>query len=772
MYKITTFCIALCLIVGSGWATVKVDPNTGVQSNGSLQQVSIGELFNSVNPLEQELEALYSEANARKSAGQDDAEIWARINELDVLLNGRNESSLDEGGETCVSAFQISSLPFCDAGNTSDNVNDYIPPAGVNCSAFPPVGAGKDVVYVYTPNTTETVSVSLCGSSFDTFLHIYRGCPGTANSELVCCNDDNNGCGQNSTRSCCPEVVLNAAQTYYIIVDGFRENNAGNYQISMTYDGGCAPCPPPACVVCPPNAVHSAEPVCFNGYHDETNGGCFATEVPQFETILCNTVTCGTTGRYMNDAGAPLNDVDYYLLTVDAETESLFVRVKIDANGNWGIFRIDPSDPCGDYQTIIYQTLDRCEEGWFLGCVPPGVYLVGVGSLGGVPCGREYTIDVQCLDCPDLTGRCCYRTENGSACADGWTRDECAEVQGLWAEGETCEECCPTDFCTDWIEIPGVYQYVNTANSCCSMPVDFCVGAEGCDDNDCFAAHRAVIYQFTIEDDAVMSLTAAGPGDNQIMVFTDCNDPTGSCVASADNATDNVGNQYLGAPETISDLELPAGTYFVATSHYFWENFPCGEIILRIISDTPLPVNLLGFDATVMNEAVKLTWSTASEENNSHFNLLRDGAMLTQVTATNSPSGAQYAWTDEQLENGRAYHYTLVSVDLNGTQNVVDELDAVPTAVAATVDAFALHQNYPNPFNPETVIAFELPTAAETQLTVINALGQEVATLLSGRLEAGHHNVTFDGTNLPSGLYFYHLTAGEFTSLRKMVLLK
>ncbi len=774
MCKITSFCIALCLIVGSSWASTKIDPMSGQQSSGREQLSSIGKFFESGNALELELEALYAEAFARKSAGQADAEIWARINELDVLLNGRNVSSLDEGGETCTSAVQISSLPFCDTGNTMDNVNDYAPPAGSDCSSpnNQPGGTGKDVVYVYTPATTETISVSLCGSSFDTYLHIYRGCPGSDNAVQVCCNDDNNGCGSGSLRSCCPEVVLIGGETYYIIVDGWRENSAGNYQISMTYGGGCAPCPPPPCVVCPENGVHSIEPVCFNGYHDETNGGCFATEIPQFEVMLCNTVTCGTTGRYANDAGAQLNDVDYYMLTVDAESESLFVRVMINAAGNWGIFRIDPSNVCGDYQTIVYQQLDRCEEGGFLGCVPEGVYLVGIGSLGNVPCGTPYTIGLQCLDCPEVTGRCCYRTENGPACADEWTRDECAEVQGLWAEGETCEECCPTDFCTDWIEIPGVYEYVNTANSCCSVPVNFCVGEDGCGDDNCFAANRAVIYQFTIEDDAVMTLAAAGPGDNQIMVFTDCSDPTGSCVASADNATDNNGNQFQGAPEVLSDLALPAGTYFVATSHFFWQDFPCGEITLRIISDTPLPVDLLGFDATALDGAIKLSWSTASEDNSSHFNLLRDGAMLAQVTATNSPSGATYTWTDENLENGRSYNYSLVSVDLNGAQNVVGDVNAMPSADAATVNVFTLHQNFPNPFNPETMIAFDLPEAAATKLVVINALGQEVATLLNGQLDAGHHNVTFDGKSLPSGIYFYHLTAGDFTSLRKMVLLK
>lgn len=775
MCKITSFCIALCLIVGSSWASTKIDPMSGKQSSGREQLSSIGKFFESSNALELELEALYAEAFARKSAGQADAEIWARINELDVLLNGRNVSSLDEGGETCTSAVQISSLPFCDTGNTTDNVNDYTPPAGSDCSSpnNQPGGTGKDVVYVYTPATTETISVSLCGSSFDTYLHIYRGCPGSDNAVQVCCNDDNNGCGAGSLRSCCPEVVLIGGETYYIIVDGWRENSAGNYQISMTYGGGCAPCPVQPCVECPANAYHSVEPNCENGYVDLTNSGCVPGTLGLFEEVPCNTVVCATGGRYQGPNGQFFSDVDYFVLNIDSQSESLFVHLRAEANGSWALYRVTPGNICdGDEVVIFSQSFERCQDRFFSSCVVPGTYVLGVQLSGNIPCGTPYIVDIQCLNCPELAGRCCYRTEEGPACADEWTRDECAEVQGLWAEGETCEECCPTDFCTDWIEIPGVYEYVNTANSCCSVPVDFCVGEDGCGDDNCYSANRAVIYQFTIEDDAVMTLAAAGPGDNQIMVFTDCSDPTGSCVASADNATDNNGNQFQGAPEVLSDLALPAGTYFVATSHFFWQDFPCGEITLRIISDTPLPVDLLGFDATALDGAIKLSWSTASEDNSSHFNLLRDGAMLAQVTATNSPTGAAYTWTDENLENGRSYSYTLVSVDLNGAQNIVGDVNAMPSADATTVNVFTLHQNFPNPFNPETVIAFDLPEAAATKLVVTNALGQAVATLVNGQLDAGHHNVTFDGKSLPSGIYFYHLTAGDFTSLRKMVLLK
>jgi hypothetical protein len=85
---------------------------------------------------------------------------------------------------------------------------------------------------------------------------------------------------------------------------------------------------------------------------------------------------------------------------------------------------------------------------------------------------------------------------------------------------------------------------------------------------------------------------------------------------------------------------------------------------------------------------------------------------------------------------------------------------------------FALHQNYPNPFNPSTTIAFDLPTKTNVTLDVFNVLGQRVASYPQGMMNAGNHNIVFDGSQMSSGIYFYRLNAGEFSNTRKMVILK
>jgi hypothetical protein len=85
---------------------------------------------------------------------------------------------------------------------------------------------------------------------------------------------------------------------------------------------------------------------------------------------------------------------------------------------------------------------------------------------------------------------------------------------------------------------------------------------------------------------------------------------------------------------------------------------------------------------------------------------------------------------------------------------------------------FSLEGNYPNPFNPTTTIAFSLPEPERAKLTVFDLQGNVVATLVNGRTEEGRHTAVFDGTGLPSGVYFYRLQAGSYTETRRLVLLK
>jgi len=85
---------------------------------------------------------------------------------------------------------------------------------------------------------------------------------------------------------------------------------------------------------------------------------------------------------------------------------------------------------------------------------------------------------------------------------------------------------------------------------------------------------------------------------------------------------------------------------------------------------------------------------------------------------------------------------------------------------------YALKQNYPNPFNPSTTITFDLPKSAYVKLTIYDALGRQVDKLTEGYFNEGSFKTTWDGSNFPSGIYFYRLNAGPFEETKKMVLTK
>ncbi len=91
---------------------------------------------------------------------------------------------------------------------------------------------------------------------------------------------------------------------------------------------------------------------------------------------------------------------------------------------------------------------------------------------------------------------------------------------------------------------------------------------------------------------------------------------------------------------------------------------------------------------------------------------------------------------------------------------------------SSDLNNFLLEQNYPNPFNPSTTINFQVPENSYVSLIVYDILGNNVSTLIDEIKEAGYHSIEFDATNLVSGTYFYRLATGEFTSVKKLVLLK
>jgi hypothetical protein len=126
------------------------------------------------------------------------------------------------------------------------------------------------------------------------------------------------------------------------------------------------------------------------------------------------------------------------------------------------------------------------------------------------------------------------------------------------------------------------------------------------------------------------------------------------------------------------------------------------------------------------------------------------------------------------LISGSVYHYRLVASNSGGTSSTGDSAFTTAGTVrtAGTSDTHVLAQNYPNPFNPATHIDYELFVAGNVTLKVYNALGAEVAALVSGVQSAGKHSVQWDARGLMSGVYFCLLKSGGMVSTRRMIFMK
>lgn len=188
-----------------------------------------------------------------------------------------------------------------------------------------------------------------------------------------------------------------------------------------------------------------------------------------------------------------------------------------------------------------------------------------------------------------------------------------------------------------------------------------------------------------------------------------------------------------------------------------------------------LPVELTAFSGRATKEGITLIWNTATEESNTGFEVERslDKNTWQKIGFVNgngnSNSPKDYTYTDSFSFNGICY-YRLKQIDTDGKYTYSKVIEIKGTGNVAD---FNLAQNYPNPFNPCTNINFSLNESGKAKLVVYDILGKERAVLFNGNVEAGkNYNVSFNGSNMESGVYFYKLTSGSVTSVKKMMLVK
>ncbi len=206
--------------------------------------------------------------------------------------------------------------------------------------------------------------------------------------------------------------------------------------------------------------------------------------------------------------------------------------------------------------------------------------------------------------------------------------------------------------------------------------------------------------------------------------------------------------------------------------------------------DVPVPAELASFAAEVTGDReVLLRWGVVSQTSNLGWEIFRstDDSVYERIGDLVPGEGTidvftTYDFIDSNPPLSEVVYYYLKQIDLDGSStrsqvisvffgSTVIDLDLVPTVTA-------LGQNFPNPFNPETTISFDLAAQAQVTLTVYDATGQTVRTLVNGEyFSAGNYRRVWNGLNrngeaVGSGVYFYELNAGEFTSMKKMTLVR
>lgn len=202
------------------------------------------------------------------------------------------------------------------------------------------------------------------------------------------------------------------------------------------------------------------------------------------------------------------------------------------------------------------------------------------------------------------------------------------------------------------------------------------------------------------------------------------------------------------------------------------------DIFVAKIGDVTIPVELISFNAEIVNNNVHLSWTTATELNNSGFDIERStdkynfnkiGFVEGKGTTTETNS---YSFIDGTVSNG-TYSYRLKQIDFDGSfaySSIIEVSTIIP-------GSFNISDNYPNPFNPTTNIRFNLPVESKITLKIFNSLGELVYGLSNLEYSAGTHILNINAAGFSSGVYFYSVQVNgadgsSMISNSKMVLLK
>ncbi|MCH7938725.1 MAG: choice-of-anchor J domain-containing protein, partial [Candidatus Marinimicrobia bacterium] len=199
-------------------------------------------------------------------------------------------------------------------------------------------------------------------------------------------------------------------------------------------------------------------------------------------------------------------------------------------------------------------------------------------------------------------------------------------------------------------------------------------------------------------------------------------------------------------------------------------------------ADDP-PAAPTGLIASAGNQEISFSWTRSNEPDMKFYSIYFGESANPTVNLGDSSSPNDTAMVVTGLTNGTIYYARVTAVDSAGNESgYSNEVSATPAVLALGEEvglpqAYALHPNHPNPFNPGTTIRFDLPEMVDLKLVVYDLRGRSIASLSSGQMPAGYHQVRWNGRDrfgrsVPSGTYIARLITPDYTKSIKMVLLK
>ena len=219
-----------------------------------------------------------------------------------------------------------------------------------------------------------------------------------------------------------------------------------------------------------------------------------------------------------------------------------------------------------------------------------------------------------------------------------------------------------------------------------------------------------------------------------------------------------------------STFKLPNGICFSPKEKklYVNESDSCKIYVWNVINDSTISDKKLFYQIPVKGYADGMKVDSAGNVYctgpTGVWIISPEGEYLDKIAMSETPSNCNWGDTDRKTLYITAGHslYRIRIGEITGTRD----------QGYLQTGSFKLYANYPNPFNPTTTIAFNLPKSQNVKLKIFDILGNEAETLLNNYLPAGRHSVIFNADELPSGVYFYELQAGNLIESKKMILLR